>query len=420
MASGRCRLRLNSMEFSVMTYLSYVGSDGQFVYNEQFGYAQSYMMYDIAALQHLYGANFASNAGDTTYSWNPRTGDAFVDGELAISPGANRIFETVWDGNGNDTYDLSNYTTNLVVDLGPGGFSTFARAQRADLGGGPNSGFARGNVFNALLYHDDPRSLIENVIGGTGDDSLTGNQANNRLIGNAGSDALIGGLGNDFLDGGVGADRMAGGRGNDTYISDGRGDRIVETIAGLAGGIDSVFSAGRTRTLGANIENLVLTGTALGGVGNELANGFTGNAAANTFRGLGGGDVFVAGPGADLLIGGKGADVFRFADPAHSRPGAHDTIMPGDGAVAFQGPGAAAGDWIDVSRIDADLVHAGDQDFTLGGPHRIGHLWVLDFGTETYVRGNVAGGPGPEFELVIDDGATPASAYTAADFIGVA
>ena len=63
-----------------MTYRSYVGSDAQFVYNETWGHAQTYMMYDIAALQYLYGADFTTNAGNTTYTWNPTTGATFVDG----------------------------------------------------------------------------------------------------------------------------------------------------------------------------------------------------------------------------------------------------------------------------------------------------------------------------------------------------
>ena len=48
----------DSMEYSVMTYKSYVGSDAKYVYNEEWGYAQTFMMYDIAALQHMYGADF--------------------------------------------------------------------------------------------------------------------------------------------------------------------------------------------------------------------------------------------------------------------------------------------------------------------------------------------------------------------------
>ena len=78
------------------------------------------MTLDIAALQHLYGADFTTRAGDTTYSWSPSTGRTFVDGQLAIAPAGNRVFLTVWDGGGVDTYDLSAYGTDLDSTSGPG------------------------------------------------------------------------------------------------------------------------------------------------------------------------------------------------------------------------------------------------------------------------------------------------------------
>ncbi|PJN92662.1 protease, partial [Amaricoccus sp. HAR-UPW-R2A-40] len=93
--------------------------------------------------------------------------------------GANRIFATIWDGGGYDTYDLSSYTTNLSIDLSPGGYSSFSAAQKAYLGGGPNGGYARGNIFNALQYGNDTRSLIEAAIGGSGNDTMIGNVADN-------------------------------------------------------------------------------------------------------------------------------------------------------------------------------------------------------------------------------------------------
>ncbi len=60
----------NSMEFTVMTYAGYIGASttGGYV-NETFGYAQSLMMYDIAALQFAYGANYTTRAGNTTYTF---------------------------------------------------------------------------------------------------------------------------------------------------------------------------------------------------------------------------------------------------------------------------------------------------------------------------------------------------------------
>ncbi len=128
---GAMPLDKDSMEYSVMSYRSYIGQSLEGYTNETWSYAQSLMMFDIAGVQAMYGANFNSNAGDTTYSWSSTTGEMFIDGVGQGTPGGNRIFRTVWDGNGNDTYDFSNYATNLVVNLAPGGWTTTSSAQLA-------------------------------------------------------------------------------------------------------------------------------------------------------------------------------------------------------------------------------------------------------------------------------------------------
>jgi serralysin len=145
------------------------------------------MMLDIAALQQMYGANFGTNAGDTVYRWSATTGEMSINGAGQGASGANRIFMTVWDGGGTDTYDFSNYSTRVVIDLRPGEWSDTGLAQRANLGSGE---YARGNVANALLYEDDPRSLIENAKGGSAADLLIANDAANRLTGGDGQDTF--------------------------------------------------------------------------------------------------------------------------------------------------------------------------------------------------------------------------------------
>ena len=179
-----------------MSYRSYLGAPtGQGYTNETWGYPQTLMMYDIAAIQHMYGANFNYNGGNTVYKWDPNTGQEFVNGVGQATPGANRIFMTVWDGGGgHDTYDFSNYTTNLSVNLQPGGWTTTATAQLAYLG---NGHYAIGNIANALLYENNPASLIENAIGGSGSDTITGNTADNKFTGGAGNDHLDGLAGTD-------------------------------------------------------------------------------------------------------------------------------------------------------------------------------------------------------------------------------
>jgi Ca2+-binding RTX toxin-like protein len=182
----------DSMEYSVMTYRSYAGApvnDDSGYTNETWGFAQTLMMYDIAALQRLYGADFTYNSGNTVYSWSPTTGAFMVNGVVQWTPGANRVFMTLWDGGGSDTYDLSNYSSGsygLEIDLRPGFWSKLY-PQIVNLGDGK---MAAGSVANALLYDGDPRSLIENAIGTSMTDWLVGNDAQNRLTGGGGEDTF--------------------------------------------------------------------------------------------------------------------------------------------------------------------------------------------------------------------------------------
>ena len=236
----------NSMEYSVMTYRSYVGDSITDGYNnEKFGFAQSLMMNDIAALQYLYGADYTHNAGNTVYRWSESTGEMFIDGKGQGTPGANRIFLTIWDGGGTDTYDMSNYGLQAMrIDLRAGKYSTIAGEQLAKLGGGP-WGKAQGNVYNALLHNGDLRSLIENVIGSRGQNIITGNEVTNKLIGKGGDDQLLGLQGEDILNGGSGMDKLYGGRGEDLLIGGLDGD-------GLYGdsGIDHLLGGDGRRPLG--------------------------------------------------------------------------------------------------------------------------------------------------------------------------
>lgn len=408
----------DAMEYSIMSYRSYAGADTGYS-NELFGFAQTYMMLDMAALQHMYGANFTTNAGDTVYRWEPDSGRTFVNGAVAIAPGENRIFMTVWDGGGQDTYDLSAYATDLFLDLTPGGSSHLSAAQTAYLGNGQE---ARGNVYNALLFQGDTRSQIENAKGGAGNDMIVGNSARN---------SLTGGAGNDWLDGRAGGDTMTGGTGDDAFAVDSAQDTVVEAAGE---GTDTV-TAIVAFSLAANIENLILAGAAATtGTGNALANRITGSPFANTLNGFGGNDALAGGEGTDtlsggdgadrlsggagvdILMGGTGLDVFDFDDAGHSAATAPDVLRRSGGGVAFYNPGAAAGDRIDLSGIDANVTTGGNQAFLFGGTS-LGRLSLANSDGNTLVRGNTDQDAAFEFALVIEDGATRASAYTATDFI---
>jgi hypothetical protein len=185
----------DSLEYTVMSYRSYVGASTSTGYtNGSSSYPQTLMMDDIAAIQKLYGANFATNAGDTVYSWNASTGTMMLNGVAQGAPLANKIIMTIWDGGGNDTYSFANYTSGVTVDLAPGAWTTTSAAQLASLGSGK---VAIGNIANALQYQGNAASLIENAIGGSGADKLYGNAAANKLTGGAGNDVLDGRAGTD-------------------------------------------------------------------------------------------------------------------------------------------------------------------------------------------------------------------------------
>lgn len=340
----------NSVEFTVMTYASYIGDvTGGYDY-ENFGAPQTYMMIDILALQTMYGADFTINSGNTVYTWDPTNGNSYVGGVLAIDPGANRIFSTIWDGNGIDTYDLSNYTTNLRLDLRPGENSTFSAAQLAFLGGGPNGGFARGNVFNAFQFAGDARSLIENANGGSGNDNITGNNANNTLTGNGGNDTIDGlsgndtlngnggndtllagsgidvingGDGDDWIEGGFSTDTVDGGTGNDTfYVRDGEfGDNTDGGTGTDVLDVSNYTTRGAIVNLGTNTYDFSPT---FGGPysivnvenvrGTQIADTITGNALANAIDGNGGDDNLLGGAGNDTIDGGGGNDIIQGGD----------------------------------------------------------------------------------------------------------
>lgn len=379
--------RLDSAEYTVMTYNWYVDSP------------QTYMMYDIAALQEMYGADFSTNSGNTVYKWDPSTGETFVDGVSQGEPARNNIFLTIWDGGGSDTYDLSAYSAYTEVDLAPGGYSMFSPEQLARRS---YVGYAAGNVYNSLLYRGDTRSLIENVLGGSGTDYIRGNIADNRLIGNAGNDSLHGGNGNDTLDGGDGDDLLDDTipnspegnyvYGNDLMIGNGGNDRIFSRF-----GHDTLFGGIGDDYLDSGEDNDLV----YGGYGNDTIAGWTGH---DALYGEDGNDTIYAGDGDDFTGGGAGNDLI-YADGGQDdvRGNAGDDTIRGglDNDILWGGEdndtlygeagdddvvGESGNDWLEGNEGN-DVLVAGDGDDSLLGGNGNDHL-AGDAGADRFEGGN--------------------------------
>ncbi|NEH98759.1 M10 family metallopeptidase [Rhizobium leguminosarum] len=380
----------DSLEYTIMTYHTYVGDNLSGYKYEHDGAPQTFMMLDIAALQEMYGADYTTNSDNTVYKWNPNQGITYVNGVAAITPAANRIFATIWDGGGIDTYDLSAYTTGLKIDLRAGGHSVFSQGQLADLGGGPNNGYARGNIFNALLYHGNVASLIENVQAGSGNDSIIGNEADNTLWGNAGNDSLSGGAGNDTL---------IGGTGNDTYIVDDLADVVTEGVNEGTDLIRTVLSSFALTNI-ANVENLTFTGTgAFTGTGNSLANTITGGAGNDTLDGGAGNDTLIGGAGNDIYVvdagvdfvvesANKGTDTVRTALSSYILSNNVENLIY-TGSASFTGTGNALANTITGGAGNDVLDGGAGADTLIGGTGD--DTYVVDNAGDSVVENAAAG-----------------------------
>jgi Ca2+-binding RTX toxin-like protein len=280
--------------WSLMTYTPAPFTNSNFA-GEKINQPQTYMQYDVAALQYLYGANFNTNNGDSVYTFSQTTGEMFINGVGQGAPAGNKIFLTIWDGGGNDTIDASNYANGVTIDLRPGEFSTVDQAQLANNLAYQNLvNLAPGNFAMALLYNNDARSLIENATGGTGNDIFIGNTANNVLDGSAGSDTVI----------------FTGLTGVNVTLNDTNTDVIVN-------------HDGETDTL-RSIENIQ------GTVGDDI---LIGNSQNNTLSGgAGGTDNLSGADGDDRLIGGGFTTTTTYSAP--SQPDITKPQATNNGSIA--------------------------------------------------------------------------------------
>ncbi|MBC9246363.1 M10 family metallopeptidase C-terminal domain-containing protein [Paracoccus sp. 11-3] len=304
--------RYDNMSNTVMSYSAYSGAKNSFS-NASIDYPQTYMRSDIAALQHMYGADYSTNSGNTVYRWQPGNGNTVIDGVVAISPHENKIFLTIWDGGGTDTYNLARYHSDLRIDLRPGKPSHFGTEQDADLGDGRS---AAGMVYNAYLHHNNRDSLIENVIAGTAADRIIGNVVANDLRGQGGEDRLSGLGGNDTLRGGHGDDTLLGGLGNDILfgnqgadlLNGGQGRDEISFLRAKAAVTVDLTEARGTRGEAAGDRYIAVEDI----VGSRFHDVLIGDVRANKIVGNGGRDLIDGRGGNDHLSGGAGADVFVF------------------------------------------------------------------------------------------------------------
>jgi len=243
------------------------------------------MLYDIAALQHLYGANNTHNNGDTVYQfWYP-----------------DQSITTIWDSGGIDTIDASFADHSAIINLNPGTFSSIGRLP---LGLSPTPVDAVNNIAIAYNAH------IENAIGSDRPSTIIGNALDNILIGGQRFDHIFGGDGNDILDGGPeplfilsDVDILEGGQGNDIYYIHRVVDQIIE---GASAGIDTVHVP-FNYVLGEHFENLILLDSD-GSFSTPLL--ATGNSADNVIIGNRGPNIIDGGAGNDHMKGGYGDDIY--------------------------------------------------------------------------------------------------------------
>jgi serralysin len=283
----------NDNEFSVMTYASYLGSPivptAPLPTAAQNGSSpQSYMMYDIAALQLLYGANFSKAGTTAVYRWDPATGQEYLNGQPAPSTGTtatNTIFSTVWTMGAVATFDLSNFNQNQLDDLRPGRWLRFSDPQLADLNNqsiDPQF-IAQGNVYNALLYNNDLRSEISTLTTGNGNNTVWGNDVDDTITTGTGTDTIYAGSGNDTISAGGGADLVYFGTGRDVLrdtLADLNGDTVFNfgfkgalDVLGVRIGRDNITVAADHATLSVGGSTMTMNGSFAGGEFLDAARG---------------------------------------------------------------------------------------------------------------------------------------------------
>ena len=218
--------------------------------------------FTIPAGPGTYDLDFLAGNDTLTINGRDSTVAHMDEGNDAVTVNAlNSGTATIYGGLGDDTYNVKTTGVTLIENASEG----------ADLVNASVTYVLGDNLENLTLTGsaaiDGTGNALANVIrGNNAVNILDGGVGNDTLVGNGGNDSLIGGAGNDSLNGGLGADSLSGGIGNDTYYVDNALDTVTENVGE---GTDTVVSS-IDYTLGANVENLSLTGAARVGMAMRL------------------------------------------------------------------------------------------------------------------------------------------------------
>ena len=219
-------------QYTVMSYFYAHNSGADWNGGSGLVFAQTAMVHDILTIQSMYGADTTTRTGDTVYGFNTTETGSVYDFSSNNTP-----VLTIYDAGGIDTLDLSGFSYDALIDLTPGNYSNVGGATNAMT---QNIGIAYGTI-------------VENAVGGSGNDTIIGNDADNILTGNDGDDILTGGIGNDTLNGGLGNDIAVYSYDISEYTITYLGDYI--TISHSTEGTDTVYN---------DIELVVFNGTSYG------------------------------------------------------------------------------------------------------------------------------------------------------------
>jgi Ca2+-binding RTX toxin-like protein len=339
-------------------------------------------------------ANFGTDTVQTTltsYTLTANVENLTFIGAGAFTGTGNILNNTIAGGNGADILDGGEGADTLA---GGAGDDTYFVDNAKDVVK-ENAGSGTDTVKTTLAAYTLGANLENLTFTGTGAFTGTGNALDN---------VITGGTGDDTLNGGTGADTLIGGLGNDTYIVDNVGDTVTEASSA---GNDTVKTTLTAYTLGANLENLVFTGTAaFTGTGNALDNTITGGKSndtlyggvgSDTLNGGAGNDTLDGGTGADIMIGGAGNDTYVVDDAgdvvSEAANGGTDTVRTSltaytlglnvenltfTGAAAFTGTGNALNNVITGGDGDDILDGGAGADTLIGGA-----------GNDTYIIDNV-------------------------------